>query len=145
MPNLCGAKLRLSLRMGGSSAPTKSRRAGELSVPTKKFNFAFWIGAEQMNRLRECGDLRRNMVNLRTSVLAPITLPTWDHIAQLSKNAYRANTKWSFLKADRDSSYKQFPLDPDYAGITAVTLRGPATSKWRAFSPEFSYSDPPHQ
>ena len=88
-----------------------------------------------MRKLRACGDLRQNMVNRRTSVITPITLPTWDHIAQLSKDAYRANTKWTFLKADHDSAYKQLPLDPDCAGITVVTLRGPATSKWRAFFP----------
>ena len=88
-----------------------------------------------MNKLRARDDLRRNLVNLRTSVIAPITLPTRDHIAQLSKDAFRANTKWAFLKADHDSSYKQPPLDPDFAGITVVTLRGPTTSIWHALFP----------
>ena len=103
------------------------------------------FGVEQMNELRACGDIRQNMVNLRNSVLTPITLPTWDHIAQLSKDAYRANTKWAFLKADRDSEYKQLPLDPDYAGITVVAPRDPAASKWRAFPPVRSSSEPSQQ
>ena len=77
-----------------------------------------------MNKLRACEDIRQNMVKLRTSVITPITLPTWDHIAQLSKDAYRGNTKRTFLKADHDSAYKQLPLDPDFSGITVVTLRG---------------------
>ena len=74
-----------------------------------KFNFAFRFGAEQMNKLRECDDIRHNLVNLRTSVITPITIPTWDHIAQLSKDAFRTNTKWTFLKADHDSAYNNFP------------------------------------
>ena len=88
-----------------------------------------------MNKPRSRGDLRQNMVNMRTSFITPITLPTWGQIAQLSNDAYRANTKWAFLKADRDSSYKQLPLRTDFAGITVVALRGPATSKWHAFFP----------
>ena len=73
------------------------------------------------------------MVNLSTSVITPIKLPNWDHIAQLSKGAYITNIKWTFLKADRDSEYKQHPLGPDFAGITVVTLRNTAASRWRAF------------
>ena len=88
-----------------------------------------------MNKLRARDDLRRNLVNLRTSVITPITLPTWDHIAQLSKDAFRTNTKRTFLKADHDSAYKQLPLGPDFAGITVSPLRGPTTSKWHAFFP----------
>ena len=88
-----------------------------------------------MGKLRACDDLRRNLVNLWTSVITPITLPTWDHIAQLRRDAFRTNTKWTFLKADHDSAYKQLPLDPDFAGITVVALRGPATSKWHSFFP----------
>ena len=37
--------------------------------------------------------------------------------------------------ADRDSPCKQLLLDPDYAGITVVTLRGPATSNGTHFPP----------
>ena len=112
-----------------------SPNATLLDFDQMKFNFAFRFGVEQMNKLRACGDLRQNMVNLRPSFITPITLPTWDHIAQLSKGAYSTNDKWSFLKADRDSSYKQLPLGPDFAGITVVTPRGPAASKWHAFFP----------
>ena len=39
-------------------------------------NFAFRFGVEQNGKLRACGDLRQNMVNLCTSVYTPITLPT---------------------------------------------------------------------
>ena len=88
-----------------------------------------------MNKLRACGDLRQNVVNMRTSFISPITLPTWDHIAQLSMAAYRTNTRSTFLKADHDAEYKQLPLDPDFAGITVVALRGPVTSKWHEFFP----------
>ena len=88
-----------------------------------------------MNKLRARDDLRHNLVNLCTSVIAPITLPTWDHIAQLSKDCFRADAKCTFLKADRDSAYKQLPLDPDFAGPAVETPRDPTSSKRRAFFP----------
>ena len=40
-----------------------------------KFNFAFMLGVGQMSKLRAFGDFRQNMINMRTSVLDPITLP----------------------------------------------------------------------
>ena len=58
-----------------------------------RFNFPFRFGVEQMHKLRARVDLLRNLVKLRTSVITPITLPTWDHIAQLSKGACVTNTK----------------------------------------------------
>ena len=65
------------------------------------------------------------MAKLRTYVLTPITPSSWGHISRLSKNAYLANTKWAFLKADHDSAYNQLPLGPAYEGLTVVTIRGP--------------------
>ena len=86
-----------------------------------------------MNKLRARDDLRRNLVNLRASVIDPTTLPTGDHVAQLSKDAVRTNTKRAFLKAGHDSAYKQPPLGPDFEGLTVATLRDPATFKRHAF------------
>ena len=99
-------------------------------------NIAFRFGVEQQEKLRACDDLRHNMVNLCTSVLTPITLPTWDHISQLSKNVYKHRLNWVFLKTDHADAYKQLPLDPDYANLTVVALRGPNSGKWCAFIPK---------
>ena len=45
-------------------------------------NIAPRLGAEQKDILMAFGDIGRNMVNILTSLIAPITLPKWDHIAQ---------------------------------------------------------------
>ena len=68
-------------------------------------------------------------------MLTPITLPTWDHIAQLSKSFFRTKRNWVFLKSDHVDAYKQLPLDPEYANLTVVALRNPDTGKWCAFIP----------
>ena len=59
-------------------------------------NLAFRFGVEQNEKLRACGDLRHNMVNLATSILTPITLPTWDHISQLTKDVHHAQKNGHF-------------------------------------------------
>ena len=123
-------------RNGGSNALAKFHLTGRSHVSIKLNSiFPSDLGVEQMNKLRACDDLRRNLVNLCAAVITPITPPTWDHIAQLIRDAFRTYTKWTFLKADRDSAYKQLPLGPDFAGLTVVTLRAPATSKRHSFFP----------
>ena len=90
-------------------------------------NIAFRFGAEQQEKLRACDDIRPNIVNLCASVLTPITLPTWGHIAQLSKLGFHTKRKWVFLKSDHVDAYKQLPLDPEYANLTVVAMRNPHT------------------
>ena len=99
-------------------------------------NIAFRFGVEQQEKLRACGDLRHNMANLCTSVMTPITLPTWDHIAQLRKSVFQTKRDWVFLKSDHADAYKQLPLGPEYANLTAVCLRNPDTGEWCAFIPK---------
>ena len=76
------------------------------------------------------------MTNLRTSILTPITLPTWDRLAQMAKIVHRANRNWAFLKGDHASAYKQLPLDPKYANLSVATLRDPRTNRWNGFPPK---------
>ena len=75
------------------------------------------------------------MANLCTIALTPITLPTWDHLAQIAKRVHHANTDWAFLKGDHASAYKQLPLVPRYANLTAIALRNPQAGKWTGFVP----------
>ena len=62
--------------------------------------------------------------------------PTWDHIAQLSKSVFQTKRDWVFPKSDHVDAYKQLNLDPEYANLTAVALRGPETGEWGAFIPK---------
>ena len=80
-------------------------------------------------------DLRHNMVNLGTSAMTPITLPTWGHMAQVAKRVHTSGMEWAFLKGDRASEYKQLPLGPKYANLTAVALRNHSSVKWMAIIP----------
>ena len=97
---------------------------------------AFRFGVSQGSKLRACDDLRHNMVNLCTEVLTPITLPTWDHLAQLAKMVSPSAMNWHFLKGGHASAYKQLPLDPQYANLTIVALRNPSTGLWMGFIPK---------
>ena len=62
-------------------------------------NLAFRFGVDQNGKLRARGDLRRNMVNLDTSILTPITLPTWGHVSQLTKDVRYTQRKWPFFES----------------------------------------------
>ena len=75
-------------------------------------NGAFRLGVCQYDKLRACDDLRHNMVNLATSVLTPIPLPSWGRIAQMSKEVHNSNPPWVFPKSERNDAYKHLPLDP---------------------------------
>ena len=59
-------------------------------------NIAFRFGVCQFGKLRARDDLRHNMANLATSILTPITLPSWGHIAQLSKDVRGTDFHWIF-------------------------------------------------
>ena len=76
------------------------------------------------------------MANLRTSVFAPITLPTWDRISQMSKHIYNSMVAWGFLKAYHKDAYKQLLLlDQGYVNLTLFPLISPASGLWYAFVP----------
>ena len=110
---------------------------GRRVFPPEDTNFAsrFW-GLNKMKRIRACDDLRPNMVNLRTSVHAPIALPTWGHISEMAKRILGSKVAWGFFKADHKDAYKQFLLDQEYVNLTLVALRRPTSEKWFAFVPK---------
>ena len=52
------------------------------SIPQPiNINHAFRFGVAQGEKVRACDDLKANRVNSITSILSPITLPSWGHIA----------------------------------------------------------------
>ena len=102
-----------------------------------EFNSAFILGAGQQSKLRERDDRIRNAANLRKTTPTPVTLSTRGHISQVFKHLYAPNRGRSFLNCDHDSSYKKLPLDPEFAFITAVSLRDPFPIRWMAFIPSY--------
>ena len=97
---------------------------------------AFRLGVSHGEKLRECADLRRIMLILRAAVLTPTALPARCHLAQMTKSIHTTRTGRFFLKGDRASAYKQLPLDPKYATLTAVSLRRPLSGRWMGFIPK---------
>ena len=138
-----GARLSTVSLMGWVEGPFEITSQGRLAFSEMITSTRIRIGATR--KLRLCGDLWANMVNLCTSVVAPITLPTWGNIAQLIKSVYRTKSKWDPRKADIDSSYIKLLFDPDIAPLTVVSLREPTSGRRRAFSPSFFSSDPPRK
>ena len=106
-----------------------------LFSPPGATDAAFRFGVSQGEKLRARDDLRRNMANLCTSVMTPITLPNWGHMAQMAKRVHNSGIDWEFLKGDRESAYKQLPLGPRYANMAVVSLRIPSSGKWMAVIP----------
>ena len=104
---------------GWWSGPLPIDNSGRVSrFSLEGANFAFRFGVEQNEKLRARDGLKQNMANLRTSVFAPITLPTWDHISQMARHIYNSKVAWGFFKADRKDAYKQLLLDQEYVNIT---------------------------
>ena len=97
---------------------------------------AFRFSVVQDKEIRPCNDLRRNLTNVCTAILTPITLPARDHLSEIDKALYRTLRDWSFIKGDHASAYKQLPLDPARANLTVVALRHPQTGLWMAFVPK---------
>ena len=131
------AEATAQVKEGWLSPPAVFSANGDIEFfPQGATNAAFRFGVSQGSKLRACDDLRHNMTNLCTSILTPITLPTWDHLAQMAKIAHLTNRNWDFLKGDHASAYKQLPLGPKYANLSVVTLRDPKTNKWNGFTPK---------
>ena len=98
-------------------------------------NIAFRFGVEQADKLRACDDLNHNWVSLACSVWAPITLPTWDHIAQSALDLRKRKLNCEFSKEDHASAYGNLPLLPEHARLAFFALRSPDNGQWYAFPP----------
>ena len=98
-------------------------------------NIALRVGVEQAGKLRACDDLKHNWANLACSVWTPITLPTWDHIAQSALDLRKRKLDWEFTKEDHASAYKNLPLLPEHARLAFFALRSPDNGQWYAFPP----------
>ena len=61
--------------------------------------------------------------------------PTRGHIAQLARNVQIGGLPWGFLKAANRSEYKQLPLSPEYAKLSAAALRTQKAAKCFASGP----------
>ena len=125
------------VKKGWLGAPLPIDTLGNVATYAEgEANIAFRFGVAQGDKLRACGDLRHNCVNLHCTVWTPIILPTWDHISQMCIRVRNLRCQWSFFKADHEAAYKQLPLRPEHGNLTLVALRNPTSGKWVAFPPK---------
>ena len=113
--------------------------------PLEVTSFAFRFGVEQNEKLRACDDLKQDMVNLRTSVFAAITIPTWDRNSQMSKQIYNSKVAWRFSKEENKDARRQLLLDREYVNLTSSAL-SPRSQGFGAHSlPDYFCSGTLHQ
>ena len=94
---------------------------------------AFRFPVIQGEKVRACDDLKASLTNRACSVLSPITLPTWEHVAQISSELALSRRPLALGKADESDAYKKQPLSPSDATWAVITLYGP-DKKWYGFT-----------
>ena len=113
-----------------------TENVGTPFFPLVVSNAAFRFGAQHDSKLRAVDDVRRNMANLCTAILTPITPPTWCHLSQMAKDVFHTGRDWGLLKGDRKPAYWKIPMDPHRAKITVIALRHTIAGRWAAFAPK---------
>ena len=101
--------------------------------PAGQCNIAFRFGVEQAAKLRACDDLRHSLTNSACSVLTPIKLVSWDHLAQLCRRSCDKSRDWALFKADHEAAYKQLPLRPQDQAYAIIALKHPTDGRWFGF------------
>ena len=116
-----------------SNAFPLSTEAAPFTLQDPRLNVAFRFGVQQAEKLRARDDLRYAMTNLTCSVLTPIKLASWDHLAQMCRSVGPTKCDWHFFKADHEAAYKQLPLREDEFSLAVIALRCPANDRWYGF------------
>lgn len=88
-------------------------------------NIDFRFGVEQGEKIRAIDDLKQSLTNLAFSVLTPIRLVSWGHVAELFRRASSSHFGWEFFKSGRESAYMQLPLDEKHTARDAIALKSP--------------------
>ena len=91
-------------------------------------NVAFRFPATHGSEIRTCDDFKYGLINRCAADFTPITLPTWDPIAQIASDLSISPREWPFAKAGPKEAYKNLPLNPDQAQYCIVSIRSPGDS-----------------
>ena len=122
---------------GWLGQPIELNNSGQSSIPRGEvFNPVFRFPVFQNDKVRAIDDLRHGLVNRFCVIDSPLTLPSWDHLVEVSLSLNRVPRDWAFLKGDRDSAYKNLPILKEHSRFCMITLFNPYDSKWYAFEPK---------
>ena len=103
--------------------------------PKYQMDDASRCAVKQAGKIRSCDDLRHSRTNRGVRVSSPITLPTWDIIAQQCYIIADSPKELGLGVNDHESAYKHHPVRPDHADLAVVALRPPADGKQYVFAP----------
>ena len=95
---------------------------------------AFRFAVIQGEKIRACDDLKASLTNRACQVITPISLPSWEHLAQACLLISNSAHDWSLGKGDESDAYKKQPLAPSDALLAVTTLMGP-DGRWYGFIP----------
>ena len=95
---------------------------------------AFRFAVIQGEKIRACDDLKASLTNSSCSVLTPISLPSWEHLAQACLLVADSGTDWSLGKGDESDAYKKQPLLASDSLLAVTTLMGP-DGRWYGLVP----------
>ena len=93
--------------------------------PDKPLNNAFRFAVVQGEKVRAVDDLRASLTNKACSAVTPITLPSWEHIAQITLELIPCGRSLALGKADESDAYKKLPLRQKDMDLAVITLCGP--------------------
>ena len=95
---------------------------------------AFRFAVVQGEKIRACDDLKASLTNRACKVITPISLPSWEHLAQACILLSDSRHEWSLGKGDESDAYKKQPLRSSDAILAVTTLMGP-DGRWYGFVP----------
>ena len=113
------------VQLGWLATPRLLSSSGRFAdAPNFPINNAFRIAVVQNEKIRACDDLLASGTNSSCSVLSPITIPSWEHVAQISSELSHRGLDLAFGKGDESDAYKKQPIFPAGAFSAVITPQG---------------------
>ena len=122
-----------------------SKWRSSIGGESKVVNPVYRFGAQQSDKLRAKGDLKRSLTDDASAVHTPINLASWDRSAQVCY-LFRFRVEKRPLgtaEAVHAAAYKQLLLKVGDELSAAARLLNPRDSMCSGFSPERGFLDPP--
>ena len=126
---------------GWLGPPREVKGDGTLvGFPLERINFAFRFPVVQIDKIRCCDDLLHAQTNQFCRIDSPITLPSWDLVAEICLSTKSSGIDWCFGKVDHCSAYKNLPIRPSDQRFSYITIKNPSTGRFVAMAPKTQIS-----
>ena len=98
-------------------------------------NIAFRFAVIQPENVRAIDDCKHARINEFCKIRTPISLPSWDHVAECTRMISSANREWGCAVADQHAAYKCEPLMPKHINLRIIAIWNPKSQRYFAFKP----------